>query len=104
MLEELRALGADAAAVRVDLTDHDAVQAGVAEVEAAVGPADILVNNAGIHPNVLLADMSIAQWQQMLTINVQSMFSTIQAYSPGMKSRRHGRIINMTSNSVHLEP
>lgn len=101
-LEAVRSLGADAFAVRVDLTEHDAVVATVKEVEAAVGPVDILVNNAGIYPNVLLADMSLAQWQQTMTINVQSMFSTIQAFSPRMKERGYGRIVNMTSNSVHL--
>jgi NAD(P)-dependent dehydrogenase (short-subunit alcohol dehydrogenase family) len=101
-LEEVRALGVDAAAVRVDLTDHDAVLASVAEVESAVGTVDILVNNAGIYPNVMLSDITLAQWQQMMTINVQSMFSTIQAFTPGMKERGYGRIVNMTSNSVHL--
>jgi NAD(P)-dependent dehydrogenase (short-subunit alcohol dehydrogenase family) len=101
-LAEVRALGVEAAAVRVDLTDHDAVLASAAEVESAVGAVDILVNNAGIYPNVMLADITLAQWQQMMTINVQSMFSTIQAFTPGMKERGYGRIVNMTSNSVHL--
>ena len=101
-LDEVRALGVEATAVRLDLTDHNAVLASAGEVEAAIGGADILVNNAGIYPNVPLAEMSLSQWQQMMAINVQSMFSTIQAYSPGMKDRGYGRIVNMTSNSVHL--
>lgn len=101
-LKEISAFGGKSVGVRVDLTDHDAVMASVKEVEAAVGAVDILVNNAGIYPNVMLADMSLAQWQQMMMINVQSMFSTIQAYTPGMKERGYGRIINMASNSVHL--
>jgi 3-oxoacyl-[acyl-carrier protein] reductase/(S)-1-phenylethanol dehydrogenase len=101
-LDEVRGHGVGAFAVRVDLTDHDAVLASRAEVERALGVVDILVNNAGIYPNVPLADLTLAQWQQMMAINVQSMFSTIQAFSPGMKERGHGRIVNMTSNSVDL--
>jgi 3-oxoacyl-[acyl-carrier protein] reductase/(S)-1-phenylethanol dehydrogenase len=101
-LEEVRAVGVDATAVRLDLTDHDAVLASAAEIESEVGGVDILVNNAGIYPNVPLAEMTLTQWQQMMAINVQSMFSTIQAFTPGMKERGYGRIVNMTSNSVHL--
>lgn len=101
-LDEVRAAGGTATAVTVDLADHEAVLESAVQVEAQLGPVDILVNNAGIYPNVTLADMTIAQWQQVMTVNVQSMFSTIQAFSPGMKSRRYGRVVNLTSNSVHL--
>jgi NAD(P)-dependent dehydrogenase (short-subunit alcohol dehydrogenase family) len=102
VLDEIRALGVDAVAIRLDLTDHEAVLASVSEVEAAVGTVDILVNNAGIYPNVPLAEMSLAQYQQTMAINAQSVFSCIQAYSTGMKERGYGRIVNMVSNSVNL--
>jgi len=71
-------------------------------VEAALGAPDILVNNAGIYPNQPFEAMSIADWRRMFAVNVESMFLTCQAFTPAMKRRGWGRIVNMTSNAVGL--
>ena len=67
-----------------------------------LGAPDILVNNAGIYPNQPFSEMSIGNWRAMLATNVDSMFLTCQAFTPAMKRRGWGRIVNMTSNAVGL--
>jgi NAD(P)-dependent dehydrogenase (short-subunit alcohol dehydrogenase family) len=99
---EIEAAGAEGAAFTVDVTDPDAVVAAAAEVESSLGAADILVNNAGIYPNQLLDGMTPADWRRIFAINVDSMFYTCQAFTPAMKARGWGRIVNMTSNAVGL--
>lgn len=99
---EIESAGAKGASFIVDVTSPDQVAAAVGDVEAALGAADILVNNAGIYPNQPLAEMSIEDWRRMFAVNVESMFLTSQAFTPSMKARGWGRIVNMTSNSVGL--
>jgi len=99
---DIEAAGSKGASFVVDVTDPDQVASAVGEVEAALGAADILVNNAGIYPNQPLAEMSITDWRRMFAVNVESMFLTSQAFTPAMKARGWGRIVNMTSNSVGL--
>lgn len=94
--------GASAAAFIVDVTDEQAVTAAAAQVHSQFGGADILVNNAGIYPNQLLQDMTLPDWRRMFAVNVDSMFLTCQAFTPHMRNRNWGRIVNMTSNSVAL--
>jgi NAD(P)-dependent dehydrogenase (short-subunit alcohol dehydrogenase family) len=98
----IEAVGSKAVSFLVDVTDPGQVAAAAGEVEAAVGAADILVNNAGIYPNQMFEAMTIEDWRRMFAVNVESMFLTCQAFSPSMKARGWGRIINMTSNSIAL--
>jgi NAD(P)-dependent dehydrogenase (short-subunit alcohol dehydrogenase family) len=99
---DIEAAGAKGTSFIVDVTDPDQVAGAVGDVEAALGAADVLVNNAGIYPNQPLDDMSITDWRRIFAINVESMFLTSQAFTPSMKARGWGRIVNMTSNSVGL--
>jgi NAD(P)-dependent dehydrogenase (short-subunit alcohol dehydrogenase family) len=99
---DVEAAGSKGASFIVDVTDADQVGAAVGDIQASLGAADILINNAGIYPNQMFADMSIADWRRMFTVNVESMFITAQAFTPSMKERGWGRIVNMSSNSVHL--
>ena len=101
-IADIEAAGAKGASFIVDVTDPDAVSASVGDITAALGAADILVNNAGIYPNQLLDGMALADWRRMFTVNVDSMFITSQAFTPAMKARGWGRIVNMTSNSIAL--
>lgn len=94
--------GGQAQSFAVDLTDGDAVRAAADQVRSEVGAAHILVNNAGIYPNKMFEDLSFVEWRRMFEVNVDSMFHTVQGFLPGMKEAGWGRIINMTSNSVHL--
>ncbi|BEP14874.1 SDR family NAD(P)-dependent oxidoreductase [Acidothermaceae bacterium B102] len=98
----IEAAGSKGASFIVDVTNPEAVTASAGEVEAALGSADILVNNAGIYPNQMFDGMTLTDWRRMFAVNVESMFLTCQAYTPAMKAKGWGRIINMTSNSVAL--
>jgi 3-oxoacyl-[acyl-carrier protein] reductase/(S)-1-phenylethanol dehydrogenase len=60
------------------------------------------VNNAGIYPRYPFAEITLAQWQRVFAVNVESMMLLSQAVVPGMAELGRGRIINMTSNSVAL--
>jgi len=99
---QIEAAGAKGAAFVADVADPGQVTAAAGEVAAALGAPDILVNNAGIYPNQPLEAMSIADWRRMFAVNVESMFLTCQAFTPAMKQRGWGRIVNMTSNAVGL--
>ena len=98
----IEAAGSKAVSFVVDVTDPGQVAAAAGEVEAAAGAVDILVNNAGIYPNQMFDGMSLEDWRRMFAVNVESMFLTCQAFTPSMKAKGWGRIINMTSNSVAL--
>jgi NAD(P)-dependent dehydrogenase (short-subunit alcohol dehydrogenase family) len=86
-VKEIEAAGSKGAYVPVDLTDPAQVSAAAGEVEASLGVADILVNNAGIYPNQPFSDMSLTDWRRMFSVNVESMFLTCQAFTPGMKAK-----------------
>jgi 3-oxoacyl-[acyl-carrier protein] reductase len=86
----------------VDVGDRDAVQAAVAAIEAEVGAVDILVNNAG---GVLgqvgrsLEEISQDDWQAIFDVNLSGAFFMTQGVAPGMKKKRYGRVINISSGA-----
>jgi 3-oxoacyl-[acyl-carrier protein] reductase len=69
----------------------------VAEVEAALGSVEILINNAGIVHTQPLAEITTADWQNVLSTNLTSAFLVSQAVLPAMRERRWGRIIMLSS-------
>jgi acetoacetyl-CoA reductase len=79
------------------VADHDACVAGVAQVEAALGPVDILVNNAGITRDASFAKMQPAQWREVIEVNLIGCFNMAHAVYAGMKARKWGRIVNISS-------
>jgi 3-oxoacyl-[acyl-carrier protein] reductase len=96
----LRELGARAVAVAADVTDRPSVDRALAEVSAELGPPDILVNNAGIFEIVPFEEMTFAQWQRMLDVNLNSLFHVTQSYVRRMlNENRGGNIINLASIS-----
>ena len=91
--------GGAALAVSVDATDIPALQAAIRQAEADFGPVDILVNNAGIGGQGLaIEDIDAATFDAMVAINMKASFFAVQAVVPGMKERRYGKIINISSN------
>ncbi len=80
-----------------NVSDPVACKAGVAKVEAALGPVEVLVNNAGITRDAMLHRMTIAQWREVLDVNLSGCFNMCSAVINGMRERRFGRIINMSS-------
>jgi gluconate 5-dehydrogenase len=105
-LEQARAAlageGFDVHAAAFDVTDADAVQAGVARVEAEVGPIDILVNNAGMQHRGTFAEFPLEAWHRITTTNIDSVFLVGQAVAQRMIPRRAGKIINVCSVQSEL--
>jgi acetoacetyl-CoA reductase len=80
-----------------DASDAEACKAGIAKVEAELGPVEILVNNAGITRDAAFHRMSLEQWQQVMATNVDSLFTMTRPVWEGMRSRKFGRVINISS-------
>ena len=98
--ETAAALGADAMAVTMDVTDLASIAAGVAAVEDAFGGIDILVNNAGIFNMAAIGEISVEDYRRQYDVNVGGTIFTTQAVVPGMKKRnRGGAIINFSSQA-----
>jgi len=90
-------LGRRAIPVRADVSLGTEVADMVAVIEADLGQVDILVNNAGIVSAKPLPEISETDWDEMLAVNLKSAFLVIQRVLPGMRARRWGRIINLSS-------
>jgi acetoacetyl-CoA reductase len=85
------------AAFAWDVADAQACAAGVARVEAELGPVEVLVNNAGITRDAMLHKMSFEQWKEVLDVNLGGCFNMCRAVIGGMRERRFGRIVNIGS-------
>jgi 3-oxoacyl-[acyl-carrier protein] reductase len=95
--EAIGALGRRAIVVRGDVSKSAGVGTLVSAVEAGLGPVDILVNNAGRVVVESIEQMSEASWNEVVQVNLSSVFLMTQAVLPGMRARKWGRIINLTS-------
>jgi acetoacetyl-CoA reductase len=80
-----------------DVSDYDACAAGVAKVEAQVGPIDVLVNNAGITKDGFFHKMTKDQWRAVIGTNLDSLFNMTRPVIEGMRARSFGRIIVISS-------
>jgi 3-oxoacyl-[acyl-carrier protein] reductase len=96
-VEAIRALGRRALVVQGDVARSADVAALVATVESGLGPVDILVNNAGRATIESLEQMTEASWNDCIQLNLSSVFLMTQAVLPGMRSRKWGRVINLSS-------
>jgi 3-oxoacyl-[acyl-carrier protein] reductase len=74
----------------------------VRTVEEALGPVDILVNNAGIARPQKIEEIAESDWDEILRVNLKSCFLTTQAVLPGMRARRWGRIVNVSSVAAQV--
>lgn len=100
--EAICAGGSRAAAFRADVSLSDAVQSMVSTVEERLGPVDILVNNAGMAAIRGLDDITEDDFDRTLAVNLKSAFLCTQAVLPGMRARRWGRIINISSIGARI--
>jgi 3-hydroxybutyrate dehydrogenase len=99
---EIRATGAQAMSVAMDVTDEAQVNAGVAEVVTAWGGVDVLVSNAGIQIVHPIEEFTLADWKKMLAIHLDGAFLTTKACLPHMyASGRGGSVIFMGSVHSH---
>lgn len=85
-----------------DVTDEDAVNAFVKQVEEEVGTVDILVNNAGIIKRIPMCDMTAAEFRQVVDIDLNAPFIVSKAVIPSMIKKGHGKIINICSMMSEL--
>jgi acetoacetyl-CoA reductase len=80
-----------------DVSSFDACAAGVKEVEADLGPIEILVNNAGVARDSMFHRMKPEQWTTVINTNLNSLFNMCRQVIEGMRTRKFGRIINISS-------
>ncbi len=98
----LAARGHEVHALAFDVTDADAVERGVAAIEAGIGPIDILVNNAGMQFRSPFAEFPVEAWRQLSATNIDSVFLTGRAVAQRMVARGRGKIINVCSVQSEL--
>jgi NAD(P)-dependent dehydrogenase (short-subunit alcohol dehydrogenase family) len=98
---KLNAMAADAGVevklVELDIADDDSVRAGLAQVLDEAGGVDVLVNNAGVGGNGVVEETSPAAILDVVNVNVCGAVRCCQAVLPGMRERRRGAIVNITS-------
>ncbi len=80
-----------------DVGDFDACQAGVRQVEADLGPIEVLVNNAGITRDGMFHRMEPEHWNAVIQTNLNSLFNMTRQVIDGMRERKFGRVINISS-------
>jgi 3-oxoacyl-[acyl-carrier protein] reductase len=97
LVAEIKAGGGRAIAVAADVGDDGAVQAMAARAEKELGALTILVNNAGVSWRGLIDDYDAAQVARMRRVNVEGVINATRAVIAGMRSRRYGRIVNVSS-------
>lgn len=101
LTEELRAAGASVAHRELDVTSLDSVRAFAAAGVEEYGGIDVLINNAGVMPLSPLEDLRIAEWEQMIDVNLRGVLYGIAAVLPRMRRQGSGHIVNVSSVSGH---
>jgi acetoacetyl-CoA reductase len=80
-----------------DVSNFEACGAGIKQVEADLGPIDVLVNNAGITRDTMFHRMTVEQWSAVINTNLGSLFNMTRHVIEGMRARKFGRVINISS-------
>jgi len=100
-VEQIRGAGGRAGKFAGSVTDETVVQELMAHAVAELGGLDILVNNAGITRDKLLKDLTLADWDAVLNLNLRATFLCAKFGTPYMVAKKWGRVINMSSRA-HL--
>jgi 3-oxoacyl-[acyl-carrier protein] reductase len=98
--DSIRKQGGRAMVVGADVSKAAAVKAMVGDVERALGPIDVLVNNAGIGLVRAVDDLTEEDFDRTIAVNLKSVFLCTQAVVPGMRERKWGRIVNISSGAA----
>ena len=99
-VQQITSQGRRAMEVQADVSRSPEVARMIASIEKDLGPVDILVNNAGIALHQTIEETREADWDEVLTVNLKSVFLVTQAVLPGMRRRRWGRVINISSGAA----
>jgi acetoacetyl-CoA reductase len=95
--QAMRDRGIDVHLSKADVADPDQCEAMVRDIEQALGPVDVLVNNAGITRDTTFHRMTPAQWNEVIATNLGSVFNVTRPVIEGMRERKWGRIIQISS-------
>ncbi|MCM1981969.1 SDR family oxidoreductase [Lyngbya confervoides] len=95
--QEIHHLGGEAVVMAMDLTEVSQIPQRLTAFQAELGEVEVLVNNAGMAYTGALAEMPLEQWQQLMTLNLTSVFQCIQSILPQMRHRQRGTIVNVIS-------
>ncbi|HEY7085600.1 MAG TPA: 3-oxoacyl-ACP reductase family protein [Hyphomicrobiaceae bacterium] len=98
--DAVRGLGPRAMTVRADVSDSSAVNSMVGSIAGELGGIDVLVNNAGMAIRRGLDDLTEADFDRTIAVNLKSAFLCTQAVLPSMRARRWGRIVNISSGAA----
>jgi 3-oxoacyl-[acyl-carrier protein] reductase len=96
-LAELRAQGVSAAGAAADVADPAQVRHLVDQVRAELGEIDVLLNNAGVLIARPFDELTLEDWDATMATNLRSLYLTTHLILPGMRTRRHGTIVNVAS-------
>jgi len=99
--DEVKMLGRDALAIGVNVSEEESVQHLAEATFADFGRIDILVNDAGVYLKSLVVDMSEADWDRTLDINLGGNFLCCRAFVPARRALKSGRMISMASGIGH---
>ena len=99
--DEVKMLGGEALAVGVDVAEESSVQHLAEATFADFGRVDILINDAGVYLKSSVVEMSEADWDRTLDINLGGNFLCCRAFVPSMRAQKNGRIISMASGIGH---
>lgn len=99
---EITAAGGEAFVIVADFTDEKAAQKAVHDTEQKFGRLDFLINNAGVMYLEPVAEADLSRWRHMLDLNVMGLIATSQAALAGMKARKDGHIVNISSTAGRI--
>jgi NAD(P)-dependent dehydrogenase (short-subunit alcohol dehydrogenase family) len=98
--ETVKMIGSTAHAFQLDVTQEEEWRS--LSVKSHVGETDIVVNNAGYFPNRLIDDLDLATWRKTMATNLDAHFLSAKYFLPGMRKRKWGRFVGISSNMVGL--
>lgn len=104
VVKEVEGLGAEAIAVKVDVSDPESAKAMVAQAIERFGQVDVLLNNAAIFATIEMKpfeEIGFEEWTKIMAVNITGTFLCCQAVAAHMRERKQGRIINISSSTVH---
>jgi NAD(P)-dependent dehydrogenase (short-subunit alcohol dehydrogenase family) len=100
VVQAIRQAGGHATAMRFDVTDETGAERAIGQIGSELGPIDILVNNAGVDLTVPVDELSLAEWDRILAVNLRGPFLMSKLALGVMRPRKRGHIVNIVSTAA----